>query len=224
MTPQEYAKSIVTISKEGLAALPAAEYKGNIHVVDTPEKLAEALSQIKKAGILGFDTETRPSFRRGVVHKVALIQLSTEDSCYLFRTNKIGFPDELLKILENPDIQKIGLSIHDDFHNLRRNHEIEPQGFVDLQNLVKEFKIADISLSKIYGILFDERISKTQRLSNWEASELTPAQQAYAALDAYACVRIYEYLKSGEFNPANSKYLTLPPEPSPIEDSEHSED
>ena len=213
MTQQEYARAIVTISKEKLSTLPAAEYNGRICVVDTPEKMKEAITELKKAKIIGFDTETRPSFRRGQTFKMSLIQLCTPDCCYLFRTNEIGFPKELLEILEDPNLLKVGLSIHDDFHNLRRVTNIEPQGFVDLQPFVKEYKIVDNSLSRVYGILFGARISKGQRLTNWEASELTTLQQNYAALDAYACIRIYNYLTEGRFNPKESEYLTLPPEP-----------
>lgn len=213
MTPEEYSRAIVSIPKDTLSQLPAAEYSGRIVVVDTVQGVEEAVKALKKADVLGFDTETRPSFKRGLLYKVALIQLATPDCCYLFRTNKIGYPRELIELLEDPEITKVGLSIHDDFHNLRRVTEIEPQGFIDLQSYVKEFKIADASLSRVYGILFNERISKSQRLSNWESAELTKPQQAYAALDAYACIRILKYLQSGDFKPAESPYLTLPPLP-----------
>lgn len=213
MTPTEYKKAIVTISKEKLATLPVAEYQGRVVLVDNEEKMDEALKALHKASIIGFDTETRPSFRRGQHFNVALIQLAIPGCCYLFRTNMIGYPDELLDILENPKVLKVGLSIHDDFHNLRKVAEIEPQGFIDLQNFVKDYKIADNSLSRLYGILFNERISKNQRLSNWEGQILSDAQQAYAALDADACIRIYQHLKEGRFNPADSEYLTIPPDP-----------
>lgn len=213
MTEEEYRKACVTISKEALASLPAADFKGKIFVIDSPDKVAEAIDRLREAPLIGFDTETRPSFRKGLIYNVALIQLATPDACYLFRTNLIGYPQELISLLEDPDILKVGLSIHDDFHNLRRVTPIEPAGFIDLQPFVKEFKIADISLTKLYGILFGKRISKGQRLTNWEANELSEPQQAYAALDAYACINIYNYLKEGKFSPRESKYLTLPPEP-----------
>ena len=213
LTPEEFDRAYVTISKEELATLPAAEYPGKIFLVDSPGKVAEAISKLKSADIIGFDTETRPSFKKGQLYNVSLIQLATPDSCFLFRTNEIGYPKELIDLLENPDILKVGLSIHDDFHNLRRVTEIEPQGFIDLQTFVKNYKIADNSLSRLYGILFGKRISKGQRLTNWEAGDLSESQQSYASLDAYACIRIYEYLKKGSFNPRKSKYLTLPAPP-----------
>ena len=223
MTPEEYNKAIVSISKDTLATLPVANFSGEICVVDNPAQLEEAVKTLRAAEIIGFDTETRPSFKKGVQHKVALIQLATPDKCYLIRTNQIGYPKQLIDLLEDPDVLKVGLSIHDDFHNLRKVVEITPQGFIDLQPFVKEFKIVDNSLSRMYGILFEQRISKGQRLSNWESVELSEAQRAYAALDAYACIRIYHFLKEGKFNPQNSKYLQLPPEPEQIIEREVSE-
>ena len=220
MIPQDYNRAIITISKEKLGTLPSADYHGRITVIDDASKVGEAIETLRKADVIGFDTETRPSFKKGQTYNVALIQLATSDQAFLFRTNLIGFPKELIEILENPGILKVGLSIHDDFHNLRKVAEIEPQGFIDLQSFVKNYKIADNSLSRVYGILFDKRISKGQRLSNWEAEELSEAQQAYAALDASACITIYQYLKEGSFNPKESKYLTLPPSPEEIKDTD----
>lgn len=214
MTDKEYNKSIITIGKEALAALPAEECRDKtVMIVDDFTKLAPAIDDLRHAEIVGFDTETRPSFRKGQHYDVALIQLATPESCYLFRTNIIGYPKQLIDILQDPEVLKVGLSIHDDFHNLRKVTEIEPRNFIDLQSFVKDFKIVDNSLSRLYGILFGKRISKGQRLSNWEAPELTEAQQAYAALDAFACIRIYQELTRGNFDPRTSPYLTLPPEP-----------
>lgn len=208
-------KYIISIDKEAVSAMPTLMYPGEISVVDTAELAHAALRELAKAPMVGFDTETRPSFRKGCVHKVALMQISTGERCYLFRLNKIGICAELKNFLENPDILKIGLSIHDDFNVLHRSGDIEPQGFVDLQDMVKSFDITDISLQKIYAILFGERISKSQRLTNWEASELSPAQQVYASIDAWACLVIYRYLKSGKFDPYQSPYrhLYIPPQP-----------
>lgn len=212
MTKEEYNRAIVTIGKDTLGQLPAAEFQGDIVVVDQPEQVTDAIKALKKADLIGFDTETRPSFRKGQQFNVALIQLATSECAFLFRTNIIGYPQELMDLLQDPDKLKIGLSIHDDFHNIRRVYEnFEPCGFIDLQSFVKDYKIADNSLSRVNAILFGNRISKGQRLSNWEAPELTEAQKAYAALDASACINIYKYLKNGNFDPKNSKYLTVPP-------------
>lgn len=185
-------------------------YPAQITVVDTAATARTALRAMARENVVGFDTETRPSFRKGQKHKVALMQISTADRCYLFRLNKIGISEELKSFLENPDVLKIGLSVHDDFCVLRRSGDLEPKGFVDLQDMVKNFEITDISLQKIYAIIFGERISKNQRLTNWEADTLSEAQQAYAALDAWACLKIYNYLNAGKFIPEQSPYRHLP--------------
>lgn len=209
---------IISISKERLAEMPVLSYPGAITVVDSAAVAHSALRVLAKESAVGFDTETRPSFRKGQVHKAALMQISTADRCFLFRLNKIGICAELKSFLENPAIMKIGLSVHDDFNVLRRTCELDPQGFIDLQHLVKDYDITDISLQKIYAIIFGERISKSQRLTNWEADNLSDAQQAYAALDAWACLKIYNYLKDGHFNPKDSPYRHKP-EPMPKKQS-----
>ncbi len=204
---------IVSISKEELAALPAASYQGDIILVDTISDAEKAVGILSQESIIGFDTETKPSFKKRQSNKVALLQLSSHTTCFLFRLNHIGMTEPLKRLLENKDIIKIGLSIHDDFHNLNQLCKINPDGFIDLQQYVKSHKIADNSLSRIYGILFNQRISKGQRLTNWEADELSAHQQAYAALDAHACIQIYDYLNSGRFDPMTSRHLKDAPEP-----------
>lgn len=191
----------IGISKEELSQMPAAHFGGEIRVIEKPEEIGDALSVLKNAGTIGFDTETRPVFQKGHAHSVALLQLSTESQCFLFRLNMFGLTDEIKAILEDPDIMKIGLSTHDDFLNLNRLSPLKPEGFFELQNYVSQFRIDDRSLTKIYGILFGQRISKGQRLTNWEAPELSVHQQAYAALDAFACLHIYRYLSEGHFKP-----------------------
>ncbi len=198
----------ITITKDEIAGLDVVSFPGKIHVINSLSQAKTAITYLRKHKYLGFDTETRPSFKKGVLRPMALMQISTHDECFLFRVNKIGIPDTLKELLEDENIIKIGLSIKDDFGVLRRSTDnTSPDGFVELQNLVKTYGISDISLQKIYAILFDKRISKGQRLSNWEAPELSQAQQEYAAIDAWACLKIYDYLIAGNFNPAISKYL-----------------
>lgn len=216
MTPNSISQASITISKEQLAKLPPASFSGRIRLIEHTEDISEAVEDLKSAPLIGFDTETRPSFKKGQLHVVSLLQLSTPDTCYLFRLNHIGLDPRLIDILQDSSLLKVGLSIHDDFHSLRRLGPLEPAGFIDLQQYVKEFRIADNSLSRIYGIIFGERISKGQRLTNWEAETLTSAQQTYAALDALACIRIYNHLKSGAFYPLTSPYLTFPEPDSPL--------
>lgn len=202
---------VVTITKEELITLPVASFKGKITLVDSEEDAVRATAILKASNIIGFDTETRPSFKKGKINNVALIQLATREECFLFRINHIGFPDCLKSLLEDSQPLKIGLSIHDDFHNLNKLYQLAPNGFIDLQTFVKNYLIADNSLTKIYALLFGERISKGQRLTNWEAHDLSSGQQQYAALDAVACIEIYEHLIAGKFIPQDSPYYRFPP-------------
>lgn len=198
----------IAISKETVAEMPVVEYPGEITLVDTPEMARVALRELTRARVVGFDTETRPSFHRGHMHNVALMQLSTDDHCFLFRLNILGISEPLRKFLEDPEIIKIGLSVHDDFSVMRRLvDDLDPQGFIDLQEYVKFFHINDISLQKIYAIVFREKISKNQRLTNWEAPVLTEQQQRYAAIDAWACLRLYRTFRSGQFHPDESPFI-----------------
>ena len=199
---------VIAIGKDAVAAMPVVTFDGSITVVDTQEMAREAFRDISCAHVIGFDTETRPSFQKGRFYKVSLMQLSTEDHCYLIRLNRLGISDGLREILENPEIVKVGASVHDDFSVMRRlRPDLDPQGFIDLQEYVKYFAIHDMSLQKMYAIVFGEKISKAQRLTNWEAETLTPAQQAYAAIDAWACLKLYRHLRSGAFNPDKSPYI-----------------
>lgn len=190
--------------------MPQVEYDGEIVVVDSPDAACKALSELSKASIVGFDTETRPSFQKGKRHNVALVQISSGATTYLFRVNRLGFLPEMKEFMENQSILKIGLSLKDDFNMLHRSDDFTPGGFIDLQAFVRQYSIVDASLQRIYAIIFGGRISKGQRLSNWEASELTSAQQKYAAIDAWACLRIYNYLLAGKFDPEQSPYRLLP--------------
>lgn len=196
----------ISITKELIAKLPRVQFKGKIRVIDSDETMEEAISTLRQSNILGFDTESKPVFRKGTKTHVSLIQISAGDTCFLFRVRMINNISPLKEILENKDIVKVGLSIHDDFHTLSNNYNFKPKGFIDLQNIVSKHKISNMSLQKLYAILFDERISKSQQLSNWDAVELTSPQMSYAAIDAWACVKIFERLKT--FNPDESKYKT----------------
>jgi ribonuclease D len=186
-----------TISKEELADLPVKEFAGHPVTVINLEQAEIAVRQIRESGqLIGFDTETRPSFQKGVSYRVCLVQLSIGKVCYLFRLNKIKeFPECLRELLEDSTLVKVGLSTQDDFKNLRKwCEDLQPKGFIELQTLVKQYGIDDISLAKIYALLFGLKLSKRQRLTNWEADQLNPKQLAYASLDAIACVEIYEAL------------------------------
>lgn len=191
------------IDKTLINGMPVVVFPGTIDVIDVPEKVDAAVAILRKEKIVGFDTETRPSFKKGVSHKVALLQLSTHTHSFLFRLNRIGIPDTLAQFLADGSVLKIGLSVKDDFHALRARTEVTPAGFVEIQTMCGEMGIEEKGLQKIYALLFSEKISKSQQCSNWENDTLSESQQAYASIDAWACVRIYEYLenlkKNGEY-------------------------
>ena len=197
---------VVTIDKQTVNQMPLVTFPGRIHIISSIPQVKSAVTALRTSPIAGFDTETRPSFKRGERHRVALLQLSTESDAFLIRLNKTGITEPLKQYLEDPGIIKVGLSTTDDFHQLTRLCDIHPAGFIELQQLVKEYDIADMSLQKIYAILFKQKISKGQQLTNWEAPALTDAQQRYAAIDAWACLRIYQHLQAGAFIPEQSPY------------------
>lgn len=183
-----------SISKEELAGLPKVMFEGRIIVVQTLKDADAAVAYLERFRMVGVDTETRPSFVKGQTHKVALLQLSVDDTCFLFRLNMIGIPPSVVGFLENPNVVKVGLSLKDDFMALRKRAKFTQDAFVELQDYVRQFGIKDMSLQKVYAILFGQKISKSQRLTNWEADVLTDAQKAYAATDAWACYNIYRLL------------------------------
>lgn len=185
---------VASISNDEVAALEAVHFDGRIEVVETPDALARACQILSKEHIIGFDTETRPSFQAGVSYKVSLLQLSTEDCCFLIRLNKLPFTREIIQILANEKIVKIGADVRNDITALNKLRKFTARGFLDLQNEVVKYGIEDKSLRKISGIVLGKRVSKAQRLSNWAAKQLTPQQQMYAATDAWVCIEIYKHL------------------------------
>ena len=180
--------------KKEIGALPVASFEGRIIIVQTETESDKAVRYLLSQQILGIDTETRPSFRKGQTHQVALLQVSTVDTCFLFRLNMIGITESIKRLLEDCSVIKVGLSLKDDMHQLSKRADFTPGMFIELQNEVKKMGIKDMSLQKIYANLFSKRISKGQQLSNWEADTLTPQQKAYAATDAWACIMIYNEL------------------------------
>lgn len=182
------------INKEEINKFTRVDFKGKIHIVQTPQEAERAVSYLKQFTLLGIDSETKPSFKKGHNNKVALVQISSENEAFLFRINQTGLTLPLIMLLENPSITKVGLSLKDDFHKLHECAPFQPRGIVELQEFVRLFGIEEMSLQKIYAILFKQKISKRQQLSNWEADELTIPQQQYAAIDAWACLQIYNRL------------------------------
>lgn len=183
------------IDKNEISTMPTVTFEGRIITIDTASAVDQAVIALSGESYVGIDTETRPSFRKGVQHEVSLIQLSTPETCFLIRLNRTGMPDSLVGFLENKRIAKIGLSLHDDYQGLCKRRKFKAGNFIDLQKEVGKFGIEEMSLQKIYAIMFGQRISKSQQLSNWENDVLTDKQKLYAATDAWACLKIYKELK-----------------------------
>jgi ribonuclease D len=187
-----------TITKEELEQLPLSAFEGKIIVVDNKDIEREALSYLNQFSFLGFDTETRPSFKKGQVNPVALLQLSTNEKAFLFRLNHHDLSREVVSLLANPEILKAGIAIRDDVKVLQAKKKFKPAGFVELQDVAKKKGINNFSLKKLSGIVLGMRISKAQQLSNWETPELTEAQLRYAATDAWVSYKIFEHFNNGE--------------------------
>ena len=169
-------------------------FEGRIVVVLSEWEAEKAVRYLLAQPILGMDTETRPSFRKGSVHQVALLQVSTYDTCFLFRLNQLGLSPSVKLLLEDTTVPKIGLSLRDDLNSLHRIGDFNAGYFIDLQNRVSEVGVEDMSLQKLYANFFGQRISKREQLSNWEADVLTDKQKLYAATDAWSCIMLYEEL------------------------------
>ena len=189
--------------KARIQQLPRALFEGRIEVVLSESEAAKAVDYLLKQPIIGIDTETRPSFRKGVKYYVSLLQVSSRDICFLFRLKHTGMCESIIRLLEDTTIPKIGLSLHDDIRQLHEVAKFQPGYFIELQDKVKDFGVEDLSLQKLFANFFGERISKGQRLTNWEADILSESQKRYAATDAWACILLYEEmerpLQTGDF-------------------------
>ena len=182
------------ITNEELARMPRCSFPGPVEVIDTEERAAAACAYLLSCERVGFDTETRPSFKAGVSNRTALLQLSSADRCFLFRLSRMKLSKEIAKVLESDSVLKVGAAVRDDIKGLQKLRFFRPRGFVDLQSMVGEWGIAEKSVRKLAGIGLAAPVSKAQRLSNWEAATLTPAQIDYAATDAWVCLEIYDKL------------------------------
>ncbi len=184
-----------SISNDELKQLPACLFDGRVEIVENERQVEAACKYLSRFDMLGFDTETRPSFQAGVSNPVALIQLSTTECCFLFRLCRMRFDKSIIRLLTDRNIAKVGVDVTGDIRNLQKIRRFKAAGFVELQKEVEAFGIEDKSLRKIAAIVLGQYVSKAQRLSNWEARSLTPAQVNYAATDAWVCLEIYDKLK-----------------------------
>lgn len=201
--------------KKAITDLPVVTFPGRVITIITPGEAEKAVDYLLQSDIMGVDTETKPAFHRGEQNKVALLQVSNRDTCFLFRLNIIGITPAIKRLLEDKTVKKIGLSWHDDIRGLEERESFTPGLFIDLQDIVGEIGIKDLSLQKIYANIFHAKISKRQRLTNWEATPLSEKQKQYAAIDAWSCIQIYDELtrlkETGKYN------LIVVPEPEDIQ-------
>lgn len=197
--------------KKAIPELPKAEFGGRIIVIQTAGEADRAVNYLMQFPQLGIDTETRPNFKPGGMNPVALLQVSTPEACFLFRLNRFGLTDSLVQLFTSEVVEKIGLSLHDDWAQLRKRKDFQPVNYVELQDFVKPFGIKDMSLQKLYANFFGQKISKNQRLTNWEADVLTEPQKRYAATDAWSCLQLYQ--KMTELLATRAYRLIEVPEP-----------
>ena len=186
------------ISKEEIGHLPPFVFSGEVVVVEDASEAERIAEFLQECPYLGFDTETRPAFRKGESYRVGLLQLASLERVYLFRLNKCGWGVALRNLLSDPKVIKIGVGIRDDLRNLKKLGDFAPASFVDLQEYVIRFGIEDKSFSKLMAIIFRVRISKRQRTSNWEAPVLNEGQIRYAATDAWGALKLYLRLSVGD--------------------------
>lgn len=185
-----------TIDKKELLEIPISGFDGKIVLIDTAEDLKKNIPFLWKTDMLGFDTETRPAFKKGIIYNVSLLQLSTEDTAYLIRLNKTGLSAELAEILASDSIKKLGVAVHDDIKALKSLFQFKESAFIELQEYVRAFGIQDSGLAKLSAIILGFRISKRQQVTNWESEKLSPGQLKYAATDAWVCYKIYKELRN----------------------------
>jgi len=191
-----------SITAEELDKCELSWFKGEIVLVENMKSFNATFPRLLESEILGFDTETRPSFRKGRKNKVSLIQLANEELACLIRINRVGIPPELAELLADQDVIKAGVAVHDDIRFLKRVKGFNPSGFVDLQKFVRDYGIQVSGLKKLSAIVLGFKISKRQQVTDWEAEHLTDAQKVYAATDAWVCYQIYRKLVNGDRPPS----------------------
>ena len=182
------------VSKDEIKNYSVEKFNGKISVIDKKKDLLDAYLFLKKQKIIGFDTESRPTFKKGVSSNVSLIQFSTKDEVFLFRINIIGFDDMLIDLINDKKIKKIGIAIFDDIKSLQKIKEFESNSVIDLNKLALNLGFESIGAVKLSILILGFSISKSARLSNWEKKDLTTSQIEYAATDAWICNMIYKKL------------------------------
>lgn len=186
----------ITITHEEIGALPLKTFNGKIILVTQPEKLHRIFDEIGEHKTIGFDTETRPSFKKGESHEVSLLQIALPAKVFIIRLNHTGLAKPILDFLENDQIIKAGVGIRDDIKALNKLARFHAGGFAELSLMAREAGLQVESVKKLTALLLGFRISKGSQTSNWESSTLTQKQLEYAATDAWVCLGIYNKLIS----------------------------
>ena len=183
------------LAKEHIKTLPVRSFDGKIHLITEINDVRDAIKTLRKYQVLGFDTETRPVFRKGVQHNISLLQLSTSKEAFLFRLNHLGFPDEIIEILEDSAILKVGIAILDDVRGLQKLSNFKPGGFIELADIASDLGIVTCGLRNLAAIFLGVRIIKKAQLTNWERPVINSKQSLYAATDAWICLEMYLFLE-----------------------------
>ena len=182
------------LSKEEINLLPIQAWEGPVVLVREEESLADALEKLRQEPVLGFDTETRPTFTKGKTCRPALIQLATADTAYLIQLTHLPFSEGIAELLSSPRVLKVGVAIHDDMKALARIHPFTAGGVVDLAVMARARGIQAQGLRTLAANLMGFRISKSAQCSNWENHELTAQQIKYAATDAWVGRELYFHM------------------------------
>ena len=180
-----------SISKAEINALPLISWEGRTEILTTVEEMAEAVDRLKHETVLGFDTETRPTFKKGEYYPPALIQLGSPDCVYLFRICKTNTLSPLIPIFESSAIFKTGIAIKNDIKELKRMETFEPRGFIEITELTKTLGYKNCGLRSLAALLVQGRISKAAQVSNWARKDLDSKQIRYAATDAWISRELY---------------------------------
>ena len=184
-----------SITKEEVMELPLSSYSGKVRIVSSMEDINEAMQVISKSSVVGFDTESRPTFKKGQIRNISLIQIATEREVFLLRMKEVGLTDSVIDFLESKSIQKIGIGLEDDKQLLNRIRRFTPTNFLDLNVQMPVIGAEKIGARNLAAMILEIRISKSAQTSNWENPTLTDKQIQYAATDAWICLEIHKKLK-----------------------------
>jgi ribonuclease D len=181
----------ISIPKESVNDYPLGRYEGPIDLIASDEALLTAVEELRSEPILGFDTESRPVFRRGQSYPPALLQLAGKEKVWLFQLQLFSQLEGLYSVLADPAIIKAGVAIRDDIKKLQEIHPFEAGGFVEIADFTQKAGIVNTGLRNLTAIFLNFRISKGAQVSNWARKELTQAQIRYAATDAWVSRQLY---------------------------------